>query len=78
MTVDNARVVLDILTEEHDMMLYQYRHARTDAVLYALFPPWQVDDLCWAPDVREPELLYARGYWTEAGARWLTAERPAP
>lgn len=71
MTVEKPSVVLDILNKDGDMRVYQYRHAKTDAVLYALFPGGQFDDMWWAPEVAEPVLLSACGAWSEAGADWL-------
>lgn len=75
MTVDTPRVMLDILAEDPAMRVYIYRHARTHAVLYALFPEGQYDDMSWAPEVQEPVLLYARGQWTGAGVQWLLHQR---
>lgn len=78
MTVDKPSVVLDILNEDGDMRAYQYRHAKTNAVLYALFPGGQIDDMWWAPDVSEPVLLYAGGHWSEAGIDWLAQHLAQP
>jgi hypothetical protein len=78
MTVDNPRVVLDILLEAPAQRVYCFRHARTGAVLYALFAYEQYDDIAGAPEVVNPGLLYDHGHWTEDGARWLTQERNAP
>lgn len=77
MTVNTPSVVLDILREDSAMRVYQYRHARTDAVLYALFPGGQRDDMWWAPMVRDPVLLYDLGHWSVAGTAWL-AQHLAP
>lgn len=75
MTIEKAWTVLVLLEAQPDLRLYQYRHAHTGALLYAMFPHGQADDMAEAPMVREPVLLYERGTWTAAGARWRAAHR---
>lgn len=77
MTVDKPTVMLEILDEDPTLRVYQYRHRQTGDLLYALFPPWQADDMAWAPDVTEAVLLWETGDWTEAGTDWL-AQHLAP
>jgi len=71
MTVDTPRTVIELLAEDPLLRAYQYRHARTGAVLYALFPPGQTDDMAWAPEVQDPVLLSDGGSPTAAGWSWL-------
>lgn len=70
MTVDNPAVVVEILAEDPQMRVYQYRHARTGVTLYALFPHGQYDDMILAPEVDQAVLLYDNGHWTTAGQAW--------
>jgi hypothetical protein len=78
MTVEKPADVLAILGDEPDMRVYQYRHAHTGAMLYAMFPSWQADDMAWAPMVAEPVLLYAGGHWSERGTDWLARHLAQP
>lgn len=84
MTVDNATVVLEILAEDPRMRVYQYRHARTGATLYALFPRGQWDDMALAPEVEDAVLLVEDGRFTTAGQAWRAtlqeddADAPTP
>ena len=51
MTIENAATVLELLKEDATLRVYQYRHARTGAVLYAVFLGGKYDDMDWAPEV---------------------------
>jgi len=73
MTVEQPLTVLDLMTEDPAVRVYQYQHRVTNRVLYAVFPRGQWDDMTEAPDVTEVVLLYDEGAFTAAGQRWYHA-----
>lgn len=76
MTVEDAHTVLALLSEDPQLRVYQYLHAQTRKVLYALFPKDQYNDMATAPNVAAATLLYDQGRYTEAGRAWRQAHEP--
>jgi hypothetical protein len=74
MTVETPETVLALLGEDTTLRVYQYLHALTGQVFYAVFPHGQYDDMAWAPQVADPVLLYDAGQLTAAGRFWMKGQ----